>query len=82
VVPSFAAASAWASGNSYRPSAISEFLDSGDYFLIAQAHAHGHTVVTHDRPAPNTVKKIKIPDVCGGLSVPYVRREGARFVLE
>ena len=50
-------------------------------------HAHGHTVVTHERPAPNAVKKIKIPDVCGGLSVPYIntptmlRRERARFVL-
>ena len=33
------------------------------------------------------MKKIKIPDVCGGLSVPYIntptmlRLEGARFVV-
>ncbi len=53
---------------------------------VAQAHAHGHAVVTQ-RPAPNAVMKIKIPDVCNGLNVPYpntptmLRREGARFVL-
>jgi predicted nucleic acid-binding protein len=87
VVPSLTAASTWASSNGYRPSAVSEFLVSGDYFLIAHAHAHGHTVVTHERPAPGSVKKIKIPEVCGGLTVPYIntptmlRREGARFVL-
>jgi hypothetical protein len=54
---------------------------------IGQAHAHRHTIVTHERPAPNAVRSIKIPDVCGGLDVPYVnthtmlQREGVRFML-
>ena len=87
VLSSLTAVSTWASSNGYRASAVTDFLDSGDYFLIGRAHAHGHTIVTHERPAPGSVKKIKIPDVCGGLSVAYIntptmlRREGARFVL-
>jgi predicted nucleic acid-binding protein len=87
VLSSLTAAATWATSNSYRASAVSDFLESGDYFLIGHAHAHGHTVVTHERPAPDAVKSIKIPDVCGGLSVPYInahtmlQREGARFVL-
>jgi len=87
VLSSLTTVSTWASSNGYRASAVTDFLDSGDYFLIAHAHAHGHTVVTHERPAPGSVKKIKIPDVCDGLSVPYIntsamlRRERARFVL-
>jgi len=43
-------------------------------------------LVTHERPA-DSVRKIKIPNVCVGMSVRYVnpfdmlRRERARFVL-
>jgi hypothetical protein len=87
VLSSLTTTAAWATSNSYRASAVSDFLESGDYFLIGQAHAHGHTVVTHERPAADSVKKIKIPDACGGLSVPYtnthtmLQREGVRFVL-
>jgi hypothetical protein len=75
-------------GTTIRPLLVSLLvIAAGDDFLIAQAHAHGHTVVTHERPAPNAVKKIKIPDVCNGANVPYIntptmlRREGARFAL-
>ena len=85
VLSSLTAVSTWAASNGYRASAVTDFLDSGDYFLIG--HAHRHTIVTHERPAPGSVKKIKIPEVCGGLSAPCIntstmlRREGARFVL-
>ncbi|MFO8051181.1 MAG: DUF4411 family protein, partial [Thermoplasmatota archaeon] len=57
-----------------------------DYYLIAHAHANGHTVVTHEKPA-DSVKKIKIPNVCIGLGIkcvtPYemLRKEKAKFVL-
>jgi len=86
VVPSLAAASAWASGQRYEPSAVSTFLQVADYYLVSQAHAGGHTVVTHEVPAASP-RKIKIPDACIGLGIkcmtPYemLRVERARFVL-
>lgn len=80
------AVSAWAGGQRYEPSAVNTFLQVADYYLVAQAHAGGHTVVTHEIPSAST-RRIKIPDVCIGLGVkcmtPYemLRRERARFIL-
>jgi hypothetical protein len=57
-----------------------------DYYLVAQALAGAHTVVTHERPE-NSVHRVKIPNVCLGLRVRFInpfemlRRERARFVL-
>ena len=57
-----------------------------EHFLIAEAVAHSHTVVTSEIPAAS-LKRIKIPNVCVGLNIPYVntfhmlRREHAQFVL-
>ena len=74
-------------GHGYRPTAIDTFLQSGDYYLVAQAHTGGHTVVTQERPAA-TRRKVKIPDACLGVGVKCVstfqmlRMERARFVLE
>lgn len=84
--PALRAVSAWATGQRYDASAVSTFLQVADYYLVAQAHAGGHTVVTHEVPAATT-RKIKIPDACIGLGVkcmtPFemLRRERARFVL-
>lgn len=84
---SFAAVTAWVQGQAYEASAISTFLQKADYYIVSQAHAGGHTVVTHEVPAASP-RKIKIPDVCIGMRVkcmsPYemLRRERARFVLE
>jgi predicted nucleic acid-binding protein len=78
--------SAWCTGQGYEPAAVSTFLQVADYYLVAHARAHGHTVVTHEVASPS-VKKIKIPNVCIGLGVkcvtPYemLRTERARFVL-
>ncbi len=86
VVPSLAEVSAWASGQHYEPSAVSTFLQIADYYLVSQAHAGGHVVVTHEVPAASR-HKIKIPDACIGLEIkcmtPYemLRVERARFVL-
>jgi hypothetical protein len=86
VTPSLAAVSAWASGQGYEASAVSTFLQVADYYLVSQAHAGRHTVVTHEVPAAST-RKIKIPDACIGLGIkcmtPYemLRVERARFVL-
>jgi hypothetical protein len=84
--PALAAVATWANGQQYEPAAVSTFLQAGDYYLVAQALAGKHTVVTHEVPSAST-KKIKIPDACIGLGVkcmtPYemLRVERARFVL-
>jgi hypothetical protein len=85
-LPSLSAVSAWASSQSYQPAAVTTFLQLADYYLVAQAHAGGHTVVTHEIPSAS-VKRIKIPDACIGMGVKCVtpfemlRLERARFVL-
>ena len=85
-VPSLAAVSAWASENNYEQAAISTFLQIADYYLVAQAHAGEHIVVTHEVPSAS-VRRIKIPDACIGLGITFMtpfqmlRRERARFVL-
>ena len=86
VFPAMAEVSAWANGQAYVPAAVSTFMQVADYYLVAQAHAVGHTVVTHEVPSASP-RKIKIPDACIGLRIkfmtPYemLRRERARFVL-
>lgn len=86
VIPELGSVSTWASSQSYEPAAISLFLQVADYYLVAQARAGGHTVVTHERPAASR-RKIKIPDACIGLGIHHVtpyemlRRERARFTL-
>lgn len=73
VVTAMAKLSAWATDPSrqYRQEAVDEFLDSADYKLIAHAMADGATVVTREQPAPESKKKIKIPDVCHAFGVAW-----------
>jgi hypothetical protein len=79
--------STWATQQKYQPQAIAEFFSKADYWLVAYALATGHQVVTHEVPAPDSKKKIKIPDACMGVGVAYsspfqmLDDEGARFVL-
>ena len=86
VLPSLTVVSEWATGQQYEQAAISTFLQVADYFLVAQAHAGQHTVVTHERVS-TSIKKIKIPNACIGLGVKCVtpfqmlRTERARFLL-
>ncbi len=86
VFPALATVSGWVQGQRYTPSAVSTFLQVADYYLVAQAHAGGHTVVTHEVPSVST-RRVKIPDACIGLGIkcvtPYqmLRTERARFVL-
>lgn len=62
-------------------------LHYGLDYPVGHVLAHGHTVVTHEKPSTST-KKIKIPEPCIGLDIkcmtPFemLRRERARFVLE
>lgn len=84
---SVAQISAWAQTADYRQAAVAAFLGSTDLFLIAQAHAHDEIVVTHETPAPDAQRRIKIPDVCDEFGVACIdpftmlRREGLRLVM-
>ncbi len=86
MLPALATVSRWATSQTYEPAAVSTFLQVADYYLVAHALAHGHTLVTHEIAA-DTTKKIKIPNVCIGLRIkcmtPFemLRRERARFIL-
>ena len=77
----------WAEDENYETSETQKFADCADPFLIAFAAAYGYTVVTHERPAPNSRNKIKIPDVCKAFGVKYCdtftmfRSTGAQLVL-
>ena len=78
--------STWVTGGSYEQAAVTQFLQIADYYLCAQALAGGHTVVTLETPGDGR-RRIKIPNVCIAMDVPYIntfdmlRRERARFAL-
>ena len=79
----------WVNGESrYKGAAKNTFCASADFFLVAHALGHGDTVVTHERPAPQSQTTVKIPDACDALGVlvmdPFemLRTEHARFVLD
>ena len=87
VTVSMQACSAWVTGGGrYDAAATATFLNAADYFLVSHAHAHGHTVVTHERASDSRLK-IKIPNVCAGLNVECINpfemlsAVGVRFVL-
>ena len=75
----------WAAQEGYKQHVIAEFLDCADPFLIGAAASSGCTVVTLETSAGGKRKKVKIPDACSRLNVPYentfemMRALGARF---
>ena len=86
LLPALAKISEWVTNQSYDQAAVSTFFQKADYYLVAQAYAGQHTVVTHEIPSTSS-RKIKIPNVCIGLGIkcmtPYemLKKERARFVL-
>jgi hypothetical protein len=86
ILPTLGKVSTWATNQHYEPAAVNTFLQVADFYLVAHALAHGHTVVTHEIASAST-KKIKIPNACIGLGVkcmtPFemLRHERARFIL-
>jgi hypothetical protein len=86
LLPALGQVSTWAMTQGYEPAAVNTFLQVADYYLIAHALAHGHTVITHEVVSTST-KKVKIPNACIGLSIKcmttfeMLRTERARFVL-
>ncbi len=87
MLPALGRVSTWATSQHDEPAATNMFLQVADYYLVAQALANGHTLVTHEVSSPST-KKVKIPDACIGLGIkcmtPFemLRHERARFVLK
>lgn len=82
---------AWAISRSghYLPNALNEFLDAeeADAFIVAYCLADtvNRFVVTQEVSEPNRKNKVKIPDACIALNVPFVntiemfRQLGERF---
>jgi hypothetical protein len=61
----------WALSQDYKESAKSDFAKGVDAWVIAHAKANNATVVTHEASAPNSIKRIKIPDVCKHFGIRY-----------
>lgn len=78
--------SMWALGQDFTTGAVNKFFASADYYLVAQALAGGHTVVTLEK-ASNEKGRIKIPVACQAFGVQCItpfdmlRTERAHFVL-
>lgn len=53
----------------FKPAALTTFLRSADYYLIAEAHARGYAVVTREKSEPDSKKRVMIPDVCKAVGV-------------
>lgn len=86
VLSSLSRLTTWATNGFYDAAAANAFLEKADSYLVAHAHAHDCTVVTHEtvRSSPTNVK---IPNACAELGVTCInpfemlRIERARFVL-
>ncbi len=83
----FRTVSDWARNQDYEPAAIATFLQTADYYLVAQALQNRYTVVTYEVPG-GSKKRIKIPDASFGVGVNCIlphellRREQAKFVWQ
>lgn len=59
----------WVSQN-YSVAAQSKFFKDADFVLVGYAHAHNHTVVTHE--VPRNGFEVKIPNACKAMDVPII----------
>lgn len=86
IMSCFGTVSDWVTNQSFDDTAIHTFMQLADYYLIAHALAGNFVVVTHEIVG-NSLKKIKIPNVCIGLDIPFMnpytmlRQEKAYFTL-
>lgn len=65
MLPALRAVSSWATSQQYEPAAVNTFLQGTDYYLVAHALTHGHTVVTHEI-ASTSAKRIKSLTLASG----------------
>ena len=84
VVARFQQVMKWAEDN-YEAPAVREFRRVADSWIVAHALANGWVVVTHEKSAPRSKKRIKIPDACAALGVeclnPFTMLRGERMCL-
>lgn len=86
--PALRAVATWAmnSETQYSMPARVEFLAAADYRLVVAGLSGDHIVVTRERPAPASKKRILIPDACDAHGVRWTspfdvyRRLGLRLV--
>lgn len=74
-IESYEAVSKWVAEERlphYKRSAVDEFLNIADSWIVASAHRHGGVVVTNEAAAPKSLTKVKIPDVAQHFSVPCI----------
>lgn len=70
--PEFTRLMTWANGSPhFTAPAKQEFATVADAFLVATAASLGMKVVTFETSDPNCKKRVKIPDACIALGVPY-----------
>lgn len=55
----------------FKETAREDFAILADAFLIAAAKSKGATLITYEKSDMNSRKRVKIPDVCQALGVPY-----------
>jgi hypothetical protein len=66
VLPAMRQVSNWVANQQYAATAVNLFLQDPDYYFVAQALAGRHVVITHEKPE-NSIKRVKIPNVCIGV---------------
>lgn len=63
----------WADSHpTYSQSAATAFLNAADSWLVASGARYGYAIVSNEKPAPNSVSKIKIPDAAAAFQVECV----------
>ncbi len=63
----------WANNHTqYSPQAKAALANVADGWLVAYAKAKDCIVITMEAPSPQSVRVIKIPDICNQFSVPFL----------
>jgi hypothetical protein len=83
----FIAVAAHVQAGRWKPAAKAQFLRGADPWLVAKASVSGGTVVTLEEPAPSSLKKVPLPEICDAFGVStlrtfdFLRANGASFRL-
>ena len=69
---SMAKVAQWAKNAGYQQGAVATFLSAGDFYIVSQALTLNYTVITHEKPEPQSKRRIKIPDACNAVGVRWM----------
>lgn len=56
----------------FKPQAKAHFLSKADPWLVAKAIAENAVVVKHEKPAPDALSRVPLPNICAIFGVSYV----------